>query len=119
MQRESLIKNSEIYFNPWDTTFEGNPRRILERGESGTLPPMFILQGEWDDHVLPVVQERFAATYRAAGGEIDLAIYPGAEPRSIIQPGAADGPRDRDDQSLHCPPVAGAAARGLSRVITW
>ena len=59
MQRESLIKNSEIYFNPWDTIFEGNPRRILERGESVTLPPMFILQGEGDDHVLPVVQERF------------------------------------------------------------
>jgi acetyl esterase/lipase len=87
MQRESLIKNSEIYFNPWDTIVEGNPQRLLERGESVTLPPMFILQGELDDNVLPAVQERFAATYRAAGGEIDLEIFPGADHRWIIHPG--------------------------------
>jgi acetyl esterase len=87
MQRETLIRNSETYFNPWDTIFEGNPQRILERGESVTLPPMFILQGELDDNVLPTVQERFVATYRAAGGEIDYEVYPGAEHRWIIQPG--------------------------------
>jgi acetyl esterase len=87
MQRETLIRNSEIYFNPWDTIFDGNPQRILERGESVTLPPMFILQGELDDNVLPAVQEHFVATYRAAGGEIDYEVYPGAEHRWIIQPG--------------------------------
>jgi acetyl esterase/lipase len=87
MRRENLIHNSTIYFNPWDTIFEGNPQRILERGESVTLPPMFVLQGELDDNVLPAVQERFVATYRAAGGEIDYEVYPGAEHRWIIQPG--------------------------------
>jgi hypothetical protein len=35
----------------------------------------------------PWCKSAFAATYRAAGGEIYLAIYPGAEPRWIIQPG--------------------------------
>ncbi len=88
MRRENLIKNSEIYFNPWENIFEGNPQRILERGEPVTLPPMFVLQGELDDNVLPSVQERFAATYRAAGGEIDIEIYPGCDHRWIIQPGA-------------------------------
>lgn len=87
MQRENLIKNSEIYFNPWENIFEGNPQRILERGEPVSLPPMFVLQGELDDNVLPAVQERFAATYRAAGGEIDLEIYPGCDHRWIVQPG--------------------------------
>jgi acetyl esterase len=87
MQRETLIRNSQLYFNPWDTIFEGNPQRILERGEPGTLPPMFILQGELDDNVLPALQERFVATYRAAGGEIDYEVYPGADHRWIIQPG--------------------------------
>jgi acetyl esterase len=87
MQRETLIRNSETYFNPWDTIFEGNPQRILERGESVALPPMFVLQGELDDNVLPAVQERFVATYRAAGGEIDYEVYPGAEHRWIVQPG--------------------------------
>jgi acetyl esterase len=87
LQRETLINNSKLYFNPWDTIDEANPQRILERGEPVTLPPMFILQGELDDNVLPAVQERFVATYRAAGGEIDLEVYPGAEHRWIIHPG--------------------------------
>ena len=86
MQRESLIKNSETYFNPWDSIFEANPQHILERGEPVSLPPMFILQGELDDNVLPAVQERFVAAYRAAGGEIDLEIFPGAEHRWVMHP---------------------------------
>lgn len=87
MQRETLIKNSELYFNPWDTIVDGNPQRILERGEAVSLPPMFVLQGELDDNVLPAVQERFVATYQAAGGEIDYEVFPGAEHRWIIHPG--------------------------------
>ena len=87
MQRASLITNSETYFKPWDTIVDANPQRILERGEPVTLPPMFVLQGELDDNVLPAVQERFVATYRAAGGEIDYEVFPGAEHRWIIQPG--------------------------------
>lgn len=87
MQRAVLIKNSEIYFKPWETIVEGNPQRILERGESVALPPMIILQGELDDNVLPAIQERFQATYRAAGGDIDLAIFPGADHRWVASPG--------------------------------
>jgi acetyl esterase/lipase len=87
MKRDTLIANSQTYFNPWDTIFDGNPQQILERGEPVTLPPMFILQGELDDNVLPAVQEHFVATYRAAGGEIDYEVFPGAEHRWIIQPG--------------------------------
>jgi acetyl esterase/lipase len=85
--REFLIKNSETYFQPWETIFEANPQRILERGEPVAMPPMFVLQGELDDNVLPEVQERFVATYRAKGGEIDFEVYPGAEHRWIINPG--------------------------------
>jgi acetyl esterase/lipase len=87
MQRESLITNSKIYFKPWESIFEGNPQHILARGESVILPPMFILQGELDDNVLPAVQERFVETYRAAGGEIELEVFPGADHRWIITPG--------------------------------
>jgi acetyl esterase len=87
MQRATLITNSELYFSPWDTIFDGNPQRILERGEAVILPPMFVLQGELDDNVLPAVQEHFVATYQAAGGKIDYEVFPGAEHRWIIQPG--------------------------------
>jgi acetyl esterase len=84
MQRKTLITNSEIYFDPWESIFEANPQRILERGESVTMPPMFILQGALDDNVLPVVQERFAATYRQAGGEMDFEVFEGADHRWVI-----------------------------------
>jgi acetyl esterase len=87
MQRATLITNSELYFNPWDSIFDANPQQILERGEAVNLPPMFVLQGELDDNVLPAVQEHFVATYRAAGGQIDYEVFPGAEHRWIIQPG--------------------------------
>jgi acetyl esterase len=87
IQRATLITNSELYFNPWDSIFDANPQRILERGEAVNLPPMFVLQGELDDNVLPAVQEHFVATYRAAGGKIDYEVFPGAEHRWIIQPG--------------------------------
>lgn len=87
MKRENLIKASETYFNPWETIFEGNPQRILERGEPVTLPRMFVLQGELDDNVLPAVQEKFVATYRKAGGEIDYELFLSCEHRWIIKPG--------------------------------
>ncbi len=86
MQRTTLIENSEMYFKPWDAIFEGNPQYILDRHESVLLPPMFILQGELDDNVLPAVQTRFAAAYQAAGGDIQLEIYPGCDHRWIINP---------------------------------
>src|SRR5262245_46924965 len=57
MQRANLIQNSALYFNPWESIVEGNPQRILERGETVVLPPLFVLQGALDDNVLPSMQE--------------------------------------------------------------
>jgi acetyl esterase len=87
MARENLIKNSEIYFNPWENIFEGNPQQLLDRNEPVSLPPMLILQGELDDNVLPEVQERFVATYRKAGGEIEYELFRGCEHRWVANPG--------------------------------
>jgi acetyl esterase/lipase len=87
MARENLIKNTEAYFKPWETIFDGNPQRILENREPVTLAPMLVLQGELDDNVLPSVQEKFVDSYRRAGGAIDLEIFPGCEHRWIIHPG--------------------------------
>ncbi len=87
MRRENLIKNSEIYFNPWESIFDGNPQSILDRGEPVAVTPMLILQGEQDDNVLPAVQERFVLAYRKAGGEIDYQLFPGCDHRWIVKPG--------------------------------
>jgi acetyl esterase len=85
-QWAEMIQNSKNYFNPWETIYEGNPQLILERGEKVSLPPMYILQGELDDNVLPAVQERFAATYKAAGGECEFEVFQGCEHRWVATP---------------------------------
>jgi acetyl esterase/lipase len=85
-QWQEMIQNSKTYFNPWETIHEGNPQKILERGEKVSLPPIYILQGELDDNVLPAVQERFAATYKAAGGECEFEVFQGAEHRWVAKP---------------------------------
>lgn len=89
MSREFLIENSKAYFRPWDAIFEGNPQFILERGERVALPPMFILQGGLDDNVIPEIQHRFAASYRAAGGDVELEVFMDSEHRWIIEPSPA------------------------------
>jgi acetyl esterase/lipase len=87
LKREPMMKNHTVFFNPWDTIFEGNPQRILERHEAVTLVPLLIMQGALDDNVLPAVQEKFAATYRAAGGECQLHVFEGSEHEWVAQPG--------------------------------
>jgi acetyl esterase len=87
MGREEMIQNTRIYFNPWETIHEGNPQEILDRSEAVTLPPLLIMQGELDDNVLPAVQEKFAKSYRAAGGHCDLEIFAGCEHMWVATPG--------------------------------
>jgi acetyl esterase/lipase len=85
--RPEMVKKSKLYFSPWDSIFEGNPQLILERGEKVTLPPLLIMQGELDSNVPWQLQEKFAAAWRAAGGECELEIFKGCEHMWISQPG--------------------------------
>jgi acetyl esterase/lipase len=87
MKRESMINNNKTYFRPWETIVESNPQGILERRETVTLPPLLIMQGALDDNVLPAVQEKFAASYRAAGGECELHVFEGCEHEWVAKPG--------------------------------
>ena len=48
---------------------------------------MLIMQGALDDNVLPAVQEKFAAAYRAAGGSCQLEIFEGSEHEWVAKPG--------------------------------
>jgi acetyl esterase/lipase len=87
MKRENMIKNNTTFFNPWETIYEGNPQQILERREAITLVPLLIMQGALDDNVLPAVQEKFAATYKAAGGECELHVFESSEHEWVAKPG--------------------------------
>jgi acetyl esterase len=87
MKRAEMIQNTKIYFNPWETIYDGNPQMILDRGETVSLPPLLIMQGELDDNVLPAIQEKFAASYRAAGGECKLEVFADCEHMWVKDPG--------------------------------
>ena len=87
MKREHMLKYSKLYFSPWETIFEANPQLILERRERVMLPPILIMQGALDDNVLPALQEKFAATYKVAGGDCRLHVFENCEHEWVAKPG--------------------------------
>jgi acetyl esterase len=87
LKRDSMVKNHTTFFNPWETIFESNPQQILDRHEPVTLVPLLIMQGALDDNVLPAVQQKFAATYKAAGGDCQFEVFEGCEHEWVAQPG--------------------------------
>ena len=73
MKRDTLIKASKAYFQPWESIPRGQPAaRPSSAREPVALRPLLIMQGDLDDNVLPSVQQKFADTYRAAGGDLPL-----------------------------------------------
>ena len=87
MKRDPMVRNHTTFFKPWETIFESNPQQILDRREPVGLVPLLIMQGALDDNVLPAVQEKFAASYRAAGGECRLEVFEGCEHEWVARPG--------------------------------
>ena len=87
LKRDAMMKNTSTFFQPWETIHESNPQEMLERREAVTLVPLLIMQGGLDDNVLPAVQEKFAATYRAAGGDCTYQLFEGCEHEWVATPG--------------------------------
>jgi acetyl esterase/lipase len=87
MKRDQMIEATRTFFNPWETIFDGNPQLILERREATALPPLLIMQGALDDNVLPALQEKFAAAYKAARGDCELRVFEGCEHEWVAKPG--------------------------------
>ena len=87
MKRQHMVENTKKWFVPWDTIYEANPQQMLDRREKVALPPLLIMQGALDDNVLPAFQEKFAASYRAAGGDCQLEVFEGCEHLWIDTPG--------------------------------
>jgi acetyl esterase len=86
-RNENMMKNNKVFFNPWETIHEANPQEILEREEKVALVPFLIMQGALDDNVLPEVQEKFAKTYRAAGGDCDYRLFENSVHEWVAEPG--------------------------------
>ncbi|MBT5948768.1 MAG: prolyl oligopeptidase family serine peptidase [Nitrospinaceae bacterium] len=49
--------------------------------------PLLLMQGGLDDNVLPAIQQKFAETYRAAGGECELEVFEGCHHLWVLEPG--------------------------------
>jgi acetyl esterase/lipase len=86
-KRDSMMKNNKTFFVPWETIHESNPQEILDRREQVTLVPLLIMQGALDDNVLPAAQEKFAVTYKAAGGRVDFHLFPDSVHEWVAEPG--------------------------------
>jgi acetyl esterase/lipase len=87
LKRDAMMKNHTTFFQPWDTIHESNPQEILERHEKVTMVPLLIMQGALDDNMLPSIQEKFAKTYKAAGGDIHYELFEGCEHEWVATPG--------------------------------
>lgn len=74
---KDLMANHERYFRNAETMQEANLIQILQHGEAVELPPALLIQGTADKGVPQGMVEQVAALYSAAGGDVDLALFPG------------------------------------------
>ena len=73
---------------------EGNPTRLLERGEKVEMPPVLYLQGTADlAHPKPN-REQFIASYRKAGGRVELHLFEGVGEAFITNDPTSQAARD-------------------------
>jgi len=89
-QAEEWISCHDQYWADGEAAMaEGNPTLALERGEQVPLPPVLYLQGTADPaHPRPNL-DRFVASYRKAGGRVDVHLFEGMSQAFISeQPGA-------------------------------
>jgi acetyl esterase len=73
-----LLENHHNFWGDEAAMAEGNPPRMLERGEKVLLPPALIFGGDRDEWVPVAVMRKFVADYRKAGGKAELQLYEGA-----------------------------------------
>jgi acetyl esterase/lipase len=77
--RGELVRATEAYFGDEAAMREASPTLILEGDEPVELPAVLVVQATADANVPNRIVERFAAAYRARGGALELAVFPGAE----------------------------------------
>jgi acetyl esterase/lipase len=82
--KAEIAKSHEIFWGTDEAAqIEATPGLVLDRGEDVYLPPALVFQGTKDDWVPNEQAERLAASYRKAGGTMELAWYDG-EPHTFV-----------------------------------
>jgi acetyl esterase/lipase len=74
---QELMANHERYFLNAETMQESNLIQILQRKEKVELPPALLIQGTADKGVPQGMVEKVNELYRAAGGDVELALFQG------------------------------------------
>ena len=104
---ERFIGPTEDYFPEHASLHEGNPQEALDRRETVELPPTIIIQGTNDSNIPLFIPEKFEASYRAAGGDVELELFEGMPHRFGNFPG------DESERAIEL--MKGFIARQLSR----
>ena len=82
-----LLASHRAYFTDEAAMSEASVTRLLAEGRAGALPPAWVAQPELDDNVPAEITEAFLRAYRAAGGQVEHAPFPGARHGFIQQAG--------------------------------
>jgi acetyl esterase len=100
-QAEEWISCHDQYWADGEAAMaEGNPTLALERGEQVPLPPVLYLQGTADPaHPRPNL-DRFVASYRKAGGRVDLHLFEGMSQAFISEQPSAPASLDAIDKII-------------------
>ncbi len=89
-KREELVSAHNEYWGTEAAMIDGNPQKIVERGEQQALPPIYVALKTNDRNHPLEMEERFIATYRKRGGTIEVDTFDGL-PEHRIAP-APDKP---------------------------
>jgi acetyl esterase/lipase len=81
---DRVLPAHDQYWGTEAAMAEGSPVRILERGEIVELPPALYIQGGRDEAHPRADLERFVASYRRAGGDVQLELFEG-EPQGFMR----------------------------------
>jgi len=74
---DRVLPSHDEYWVTEAAMAEGSPVRALERGESVELPPAIYIQGTADKAHPRADLDRFVASYRKAGGQVQLELLEG------------------------------------------
>jgi acetyl esterase/lipase len=82
------------YWKTEEAMAEGNPVLALQRGEKVDKPPTLYIQGTTDIAHPRIDLDRFVASYREAGGKVDLQLFEGeAEGFFVRRPDTSNAAR--------------------------
>jgi acetyl esterase len=82
--REEHIKAHIAYWITEDAMAEGSPQTIVEQNEQADLPPILMLLKANDRNHPLQMQERFIASYRNRGGEIEVHTFDGLPEHRVV-----------------------------------